>query len=343
MMQEKLLDEISSLSLGDLVKKYPLAKDYLANHRLASMPKNLAFAEGLQNVSEELLEEFGLDTQAAVFHFAEFLAAFHAGGESMKNIESVTVVGGRNKSGEAEDISVTVKRGEILSIVGPTGSGKSRLLGDIECLAQCDTPTGRKILVNGEVPDEEWRFSAGAKLVAQLSQNMNFVMDITVSEFLLMHARSRLVANPEDAAQRCFVCANSLAGEKFTKETKVTQLSGGQSRALMIADTALMSESPIILIDEIENAGIDRSKAIELLAGNDKIILMSTHDPLLALRGTRRVVISNGGIAGVLETSDAERASLFRVEKIDAVLQDLRNRMRFGERITEDLVPEFKE
>jgi ABC-type antimicrobial peptide transport system, ATPase component len=343
MNQTELLDEITSLSLGELIKKYPLAKDYLANHRLASMPKNLPFPEGLKTVAEEQLEEFGLDAQGTVFHFAEFLAAFQSGGDGMKNIESVTVLGGKNKSGEAENISVTVKKGEILSIVGPTGSGKSRLLGDIECLAQKDTPTGRQILFNGEVPEEDWRFSAGAKLVAQLSQNMNFVMDITVSEFLLMHARSRLVPNPEETAERCFVCANSLAGEKFTKETKVTQLSGGQSRALMIADTALMSESPIILIDEIENAGIDRSKAIELLAGHDKIILMSTHDPLLALRGTRRVVISNGGIADVLETSDAERASLSRVEKIDAVLQDLRNRMRFGERITEDLVPVFKE
>ncbi|HJJ48531.1 MAG TPA: ATP-binding cassette domain-containing protein [Methanocorpusculum sp.] len=343
MTEPDLLNEITTLTLGDLIRKYPLAKDYLANHRITAIPKNIPFPEGLKTISEEQLEEFGLDSQGTVFHFAEFLSAFLSGGEGLKKIESLTILGGKNKSGEPENISITVQKGEILSIVGPTGSGKSRLLGDIECLAQKDTPTGRQILINGEIPEEDWRFSSGSKLVAQLSQNMNFVMDITVSEFLLMHAGSRLVANPEDAAQRCFDCANSLAGEKFTKETKVTQLSGGQSRALMIADTALMSESPVILIDEIENAGIDRSKAIELLAGHDKIILMSTHDPLLALRGTRRVVISNGGIAGVLETSNAERKSLLRVEKIDAVLQDLRNRMRFGERITEDLIPEFKE
>ena len=45
-----------------------------------------------------------------------------------------------------------LKTGNIVSIVGPTGSGKSRLLGDIECLAQGDTPTKRQILLNGKVP-----------------------------------------------------------------------------------------------------------------------------------------------------------------------------------------------
>ena len=41
----------------------------------------------------------------------------------------------------------------------------------------------------------------------------------------------------------------------------------------MIADTAILSSSPIVLIDEIENAGIDREKALELLVSEDKIVL----------------------------------------------------------------------
>lgn len=53
-------------------------------------------------------------------------------------------------------------------------------------------------------------------------------------------------------------------------DTAVTALSGGQSRALMIADTALLSSSPIVLIDEIENAGVDRKKALELLVRKEK-------------------------------------------------------------------------
>ena len=75
----------------------------------------------------------------------------------------------------------------------------------------------------------------------------------------------------------------------------------------MIADTAILSKSPIILIDEIENAGIDRKKALDLLLSEEKIVLMATHDPVLALMGDRRIVIKNGGIAKVIETTEEER------------------------------------
>jgi len=134
------------------------------------------------------------------------------------------------------------------------------------------------------------------------------------------------------------LCANNLAGEKFSGETKVTQLSGGQSRALMIADTAYMSSSPIVLIDEIENAGIDRRQAMTLLAKNEKIIFVSTHDPLLALIADKRIIIKNGGIDKVIETSDEERESLVAIEKLDNTLQRLRNCLRSGELITAELL-----
>lgn len=172
---------------------------------------------------------------------------------------------------------------------------------------------------------------------------MNFVMDLTVREFLEMHAKSRMTTDPAETADRCFACANTLAGEKFTPETKVTQLSGGQSRALMIADTALMSASPIILIDEIENAGIDRREAIKLLANHEKIILMSTHDPLLALRADKRIVIKNGGIAKILVTTETERQSLDHIQQMDEILQNLRNHLRKGDTITMEMIPKMED
>ncbi len=61
-----------------------------------------------------------------------------------------------------------------------------------------------------------------------------------------------------------------LADEWFGPETPVTSLSGGQSRALMIADTAFLSSSPVVLIDEIENAGIDRNKRSRFLSARRK-------------------------------------------------------------------------
>ena len=68
--------------------------------------------------------------------------------------------------------------------------------------------------------------------------------------------------------------------EKFSPDFSITQLSGGQTRALMIADTALLGAAPIVLIDEIENAGVDRKRALDLLVSEDKIVFISTHDPI---------------------------------------------------------------
>lgn len=73
---------------------------------------------------------------------------------------------GRNKNGEKEFFSVDLKKGEMTAIVGPTGSGKSRLLADIESLAQGDTPTGRKILVDSRSPGDYERVSTEGRFIA---------------------------------------------------------------------------------------------------------------------------------------------------------------------------------
>ena len=239
-------------------------------------------------------------------------------------IKSLTILGGHDKDGNVENIKLTVNVGEIISIVGPTGSGKSRLLEDIECVAQGDTPTGRIIKINGENLNE-------SKLVAELSQNMNFVMDVSVEEFIRMHAKSRNVRELKDITEKIVKYANELAGEKFTSEVPITQLSGGQSRALMIADTAFLSTSPIVLVDEIENAGVDRSRALELLVKEGKIVFVSTHDPILALLGDKRIIIQNGAVSKVIITDAKEKDNLKIMKKVDNKMSELRNALRNGE------------
>lgn len=291
-------------------------------------------AEYIKNVQEEKLEDLGIDPET----FFASLEAFAADFESMMNdkgmnVDSLTIVGGQDKSGNLENVQLTIHKGDIICIVGPTGSGKSRLLADIEWLADGDTPTGRRILINGEKPDLSMRYSLEHKLVAQLSQNMNFVMDLTAEEFVMMHAESRLVENPAEKTALIIEQANMLAGEKFKPDTPVTSLSGGQSRALMIADTAFLSKSPVVLVDEIENAGIDRKKALELLVKEEKLVLMATHDPILALMGSKRIVIKNGGIHEIIETTTEERSSLEALRKLDEKLLAMRNILRTGGRL----------
>ncbi|MDR1590074.1 MAG: ATP-binding cassette domain-containing protein [Oscillospiraceae bacterium] len=329
---------IDSRALDIIISEYPVARDFFLNLNLPRLDASLTLADALEAASDEWLEEFGLTRSEIPDQLAQFLSSMTAA-EIVRPISSLTILGGIDKDGNAENAELRVDAGTVISVVGPTGSGKSRLLGDIECLAQGDTPTRRTILIDGEAVSEEDRFRLGGGIVAQLSQNMNFVMDLTVAEFLEMHARSRAVAaNPPAGAESlvgaCFACANALAGEKFTPDTKVTQLSGGQSRALMIADCAYMSHSSIVLIDEIENAGVDRAESLALLTRSEKIVLISTHDPLLALSADKRVVIKNGGIYKILETSDEEKESLREIEKIDRLLGAARAALRGGERVT---------
>jgi ABC-type lipoprotein export system ATPase subunit len=247
-------------------------------------------------------------------------------------IRTLSVLPGRDKSGVPEGLEkLTFAAGEIVCIVGATGSGKSRFLADIEWLARQDTPTGRSVLINDAQPDLEGRYAGTGHLVAQLSQNMNFVMDATVGEFLALHGESRGLVVSEARARQIVDTANELTGEPLALERQLTELSGGQSRALMIADTALLSSSPIVLIDEIENAGINRHAAIEVLRGADKIVLIATHDPSLALSASRRLVIVNGGIAEVRERSAEEEVLAGRLRQLDALQEELREAIRRGD------------
>ncbi len=335
------VNDIQSKTLTDLFDKYPFLPGFFEEHTLelngnmdVTLVNYLDFLDEEEEQENRAMDKAQVLDSMCIYidQMLEFL-----GEDEDDGVHSITLLPGTNKSGEAEKFEeLKINKSEIVCIVGPTGSGKSRLLADIEWVAQKDTPTSRSVLINGEVGDSKWRLNSGNKLVAQLSQNMNFVMDLTVYEFIELHAQSRLVEDVESVINKIFEQANDLAGEKFDLSTPITSLSGGQSRALMIADTAILSKSPIVLIDEIENAGIDRKRALDLLVGEEKIVLMATHDPILALMGDKRIVIKNGGIHKVIETSDEEQNLLSDLERMDAVVQKMRNRLRHGEIIKKE-------
>ncbi len=326
--------QVETESIRGLLGYYPFLDSYMAGQGIelngseqTTLPALLA-ALDFQEIEDKAIDAETILTGAIAC--IEQMLQFLGDGED-RQVAEISLYPGTDKSGVAECFSeLTIRRGEIVCIVGPTGSGKSRLLADIEWMAQEDTPTNRKLLVNGKTPDPKWRFSSSDKLVAQLSQNMNFVMDLSVEEFIRLHAESRMVNNVDEVVENIIHEANTLAGEQFMPATPITSLSGGQSRALMIADTAILSRSPIVLIDEIENAGIDRKKALALLLHEEKIVLMATHDPMLALMGDRRIVIKNGGINKIIETSEEERAILSGIEALDFKVQSMRQMLREG-------------
>lgn len=219
----------------------------------------------------------------------------------------LAIIPGQDKDRCPEHFSpLCLKPGDLCAIVGNTGSGKSRLIKDIEQLAGGDSITGRYILLNGIPVAPQERLLVASNLVSHLSQNMRFVLDLTLRDFLSLHCRCRgkKSLDPQTIADT----ANTITPEPVHLEESLNLLSGGQSRALMIADMAMVCDSPIVLIDEIENAGIDKKKALRLLTGARKLVLIVTHDPHTALMAPKRLIMQNGAISKVLNrTSEEDR------------------------------------
>ncbi len=330
---------LSEIPYSRLVAEHPCCGDFFDEIGIAAPVGDQTVSVYAASLDDFDLQDCGIGPMEICEGLEAYVERMEGIASGPHGISSIEIFGGRDKDGVPEGVSVKARRGESICIVGPTGSGKSRLLEDIEYLAQGDSPTGRRILVDGKPPTDSMRYSAEGRIVAQLSQSMTFVMDLSVKAFLRLHAESRMMPKRqvEPTVARALMCARELAGEPFDPSDSLTVLSGGQSRAVMISDLAFISSSPIVLIDEIENAGVDRMRALDLLTSSDKIVFVVTHDPLIALCGDRRLVIGNGGIRDVIEPSAMERANAEALGRIDAMLMGLRTMVRDGKRIEMDI------
>jgi ABC-type lipoprotein export system ATPase subunit len=320
-------------TVGELLEIDPAAVDFIVAAGKGEVRREQSVAAWISALDDDGLNQIGMGREQLSRHIERIVAAATQAAKRQDrppalSVRSLVVEPGRDKQGRPEPAGFSVCAGEVMCIVGPTGAGKSQLLADIECLAQGDSPSGRHVVIDGMAT--ETAYGMAHKMVAQISQNMNFVVDLTVGAFLAMHAACRNLSASSFRASDVIGCANSLAGEPMTPATSLTQLSGGQARALMIADTAFLSASPVVLIDEIENAGIDRRRALDLLMAKDKIVVISTHDPLLALMGDRRIVVRGGAIAEIIVTSPGEKENLSRLEGYDRRMLALRDRLRHG-------------
>lgn len=243
---------------------------------------------------------------------------------------TLTIQSGKNRLGEQEGFdSIEIRPGDTLSIVGPTGSGKSALINDIETLAQGDTITGRRILINGEVPPESFVREPAFKPIAMITQNTRCLADLSVEAFLLMHIRARRPGR-EDLLDETINLANTFTGEEISLKSRISGLSGGQTRALMIADALVISDTPILLLDEIENAGIFKDRIIQSLQGGNKAVILVTHDPYLALTANRRIVMRHGGVSSVIEPTGQEQHLIEDLAVTEDRLHQIREKIRSG-------------
>jgi ABC-type lipoprotein export system ATPase subunit len=256
-------------------------------------------------------------------------------------VQKITLFGGFGKDGSTEKVKeFSMEVGDIVSIVGPTGCGKTTLINDIELFANNNTPSGRRVSINDEPVPEDFVFDPSNHPIALISQHTNFLSDLPVEEFLTIHAKVRGAKDVISIITETLNFANELTGEAIMKDIAMTELSGGQTRSLLIADAVVIGNSPIILLDEIENAGIHRTKALELLKKYKKIFVFVTHDPCIALMSDFRIVMKNGAMQQLIHTCQEEKNVVYKMKQIDDMMLDFRQIIRAGDELTESVFNE---
>ena len=257
-------------------------------------------------------------------------------------IDEITIFPGKNKHGDKENFGrIDIRPGDTISIVGPTGSGKSAFINDIEVFAQGDTNTGRRVFVNGTVPPEEMVRNPAKKPIVLISQNTRCMADLKVTEFLNLHIKARGIDNPL-LIQKTIDVANEFTGEKILSNCRMASLSGGQTRSLFIADAIVIGDAPILLLDEVENAGIFKDRVISRLKEFQKAVILVTHDPYLALCSERRIIMKNGAVEEIIQVEGKETELISELSRIDLFLSDIRERLRIGETFPEGYLPILK-
>ncbi len=253
----------------------------------------------------------------------------------MQMIETISIVAGYGRCGRPDAVErIDMSMGQLISVVGPTGSGKTTLINDIELFANRDTPSRRRILINGAPAPREFRNNPARNPIALITQHTTFLSDMPVRRFLMAHSsvRSGTGEDPELVAETIDF-ANQLTGEPIDLASRMTELSGGQTRALLIADATVICSTPVVLLDEVENAGINRTRAMQLLRRHRKIFIFVTHDPRIALLSDYRIIMQQGRIVQKFETSAEEQTASRYVNRLDESLTYLRERLRQGHRL----------
>lgn len=220
-----------------------------------------------------------------------------------KPLVMLTGISKHYKSGDEEvraldGVSLSINKGEFLSILGPSGSGKSTLMNMLGCL---DKPTAGEYLLN----DEDVSALTGNQLAKIRNQNIGFVFQsFNLLEYAsaLENVALPLVYRGVKASERRAKAASLLnkVGLGDRMHHKPNQLSGGQKQRVAIA-RALVNDPQIILADEPTGALDSKSGAeIEALFNElnqeGRTLIIVTHDNALAQRTHRIVTIKDGQV-----------------------------------------------
>ena len=199
------------------------------------------------------------------------------------------------------NINLKIKYGDLIALVGPSGSGKSSLL---HLFALLDDPSKGKILINNKETNnlkESEKDIIRRKNISIIFQDNNLLTDFTALENVMMPLLIKGESKNEALSK----------AKKILKDVKIlnrsnhfpSELSGGEQQRVAIA-RALISETNLILADEpTGNLDFETSKEIFALFLKlkklKKTIIFATHNRELANRADYKLFISKGDIKRV--------------------------------------------
>src|SRR5574344_889051 len=195
-----------------------------------------------------------------------------------------------------KDVNATIDKGDVISVIGPSGTGKSTFL---RCLNLLERPDGGEIIVDGKsILDKKADITALRKRMGMVFQSFNLFEQYSVLDNLLIGQIKLLHRTPAEAKERAMSLLQDVGlANKYNAFPE--QLSGGQKQRVAIARCLSMSPE-IILFDEPTSA-LDPTMVSEVLgvlrnlAKEGMTMAVVTHEMGFARDVSNRVFFMSGG------------------------------------------------
>ena len=195
-----------------------------------------------------------------------------------------------------EDISLSVKRGEVIVVIGPSGCGKSTFL---RCINALEPIQGGTIEVDGkEVTSSEKDLTELRQKVGMVFQSYDLFPHMPVLDNITL-APTKVKKIPKAQAEEAARALLKRVGLTDKEKSYPRELSGGQKQRVAIA-RALAMEPEVLLLDEV-TAALDPEMVREVLdvilglAQEGKTMLIVTHEMQFARAVADRVLFFDGG------------------------------------------------